>query len=247
MRRVATTLAICLSVFTVCGQNNLQDLKLYHDVYEPTAVLDDTYGIQAYDKLNVRLGGDSIRNCKGYACTGYVEDYYTNGQLLHKGYYVEGQLTSYKNYYPNGKTERSYRHIDLNKSKLTLFYSNGMKKSEVIYYGSNPIKWSDYYQNGTLEYEEAYNKTYEYYTKKNNYYEDGKPQSIMELDNKKKKIYIKTEYFPNGQVKMIGNIQFNPAVFDYQKIGKWMVYNKDGSQTAEQMWRDGKMEKEKKM
>ena len=239
---------ILISLF-VCGslfaQNNLQDLELYHDVYEPDSVIDPTYGVKAYEPLNVRLGGDSIRNCKGYACSGYVEDYYTNGQLLHKGYYVNGQLTNYKNYYPNGNKERYYRHIDLNKSKMTKYYSDGTMKSEVVYFGTNPIKWEDYYPNGELEYEEQYDKSYMFYKKKNSYYKNGQPQSLLELEKKKKMLYSKKEYFENGQLKVEGPIRYNTARFDYQKIGKWKIYNENGELVKEQKWIDGKLEKEK--
>lgn len=243
--KITTLLTAFLIVSGLAAQNNLQDLKLYHDVYEPDSVVDPTYGIQMYDPLNVRLGGDSIRNCNGYACTGYVEDYYSNGQLLHKGYYVDGQLTNYKNYYPNGNKERYYRHIDLNKSKLSLYYSDGVLKSEIVYFDKNPVKWEDYYPSGKLEYEEVYDKSYEYYKKKNSYFKDGTPKSILELDNKKKLLYIKQEYFENGQVKMEGQIRYNQAIYDYQKIGKWKIYNKDGKLIKEQKWLDGKLEKEK--
>ncbi len=104
------TLILNLSVF---AQNDLTDKKLYHNTYDPKKVIDEKYGIVMYEKLNMMLGKDSIRNgATGYAANGFIEDYYTSGQLLHKGFYVDGQLKIYKNYYPNGKEEQVFRSMD---------------------------------------------------------------------------------------------------------------------------------------
>ena len=105
------------------------------------------------------LGGDTVRNDQdGYAANGYLEDFYTTGQLLHKGFYVDGQLKVYKNYYPNGKVERNFRMVDLKKSKMDIFYKDGTPKSKIVYVGSEALKWEDYYPNGTLEFIEVYDK-----------------------------------------------------------------------------------------
>ena len=74
------------------------------------AMIDSVYGINKYEDLNQRLGGDSVRNDKkGYAAIGWIKDFYPNGKVLHKGYYIEGQLKIYKNYFPNGQLERQFR------------------------------------------------------------------------------------------------------------------------------------------
>lgn len=227
------------------GQNNLQDLRIYHDVYTPEAVLDNTYGITMYNKFNARLGGDSVRNCKGYACSDFVEDYYTTGQLLHKGYYLDGQVTSYKNWYPNGNLERNFRVIDANKSKETLYYSDGTKKSEITYMGDFAVEWQDYYPNGVLEYDEKYHPSNEFYLNKNSYYNNGQPQSTLELDNKKKLIYIKTEYYPDGKIKEQGEVLYNKAIFDYQKYGTWIYNDENGVLKKQETYTNGKVTKEK--
>jgi antitoxin component YwqK of YwqJK toxin-antitoxin module len=101
--------------------------------YDPKEVIDEEYGINLYEKLNIRLSSDSVRNCKGYACSGWVEDYYTNGAVLHKGYYIDGQLKIYKNFYPNGNVEREYKIIDDYKSNMKKYYENGTLKSDIKY------------------------------------------------------------------------------------------------------------------
>src|SRR5689334_12695522 len=76
------------------------------DTREFKAVYDSTYGINIYEALNMNTGGDSTRNdVKGYALQGWMEDFYPDGKVLHKGYYIDGQLKAYKNFYPNGQLE----------------------------------------------------------------------------------------------------------------------------------------------
>ena len=58
--------------------------------YEAKDVVDPEYGITIYEAMNKRLRGDSARQCSISKCNGWVEDYYKNGQLLHKGYYEHG-------------------------------------------------------------------------------------------------------------------------------------------------------------
>ena len=121
-------------VVTSVAQNNLKDKSLYNDTYIPDAVIDEKYGITMFEPLNMMLGSDTVRNDRnGYAANGYQEDYYSTGQLLHKGFYVDGQLKVYKNYFPNGEVERNFRMVDLKKSKMT----NRTQKYTVLIYDVN--------------------------------------------------------------------------------------------------------------
>src|SRR3990172_1958090 len=108
------------------------------DTLELTDVYDSAYGINAYDALNMGIGGDSTRNdARGYALQGWMEDYYPNKQILHKGYYIDGQLKAYKNYFSSGQLEREFKMTDLNKSSMTVYYQDGKMRSNIIYSGSN--------------------------------------------------------------------------------------------------------------
>ncbi len=228
------------------SQNDLTKKELYYNVYKAEDILDSIYGITMYEKLNPRLGGDSIRNGNdGHAAEGFIEDYYTNNQLLHKGYYTEGQLKLYKNYYPNGNMERNFRQIDLKKSKMILYYPNGKIKSEIVYIDDQPLKWTDYYPNGNPEYYEENNKTFEYYVKQISYYKNGSPKKALELTNKKRLEYTETEYYPDGKIKSQGMVIFNRAVFDYQRKGKFVYYDPNGTPVKEEFYANGVLEKEK--
>ncbi len=202
--------------------------------YNPAKVIDPDYGITMYEKLNFQTGGDSVRNDKkGYACQGWIEDYYESGQLIHKGYYEDGHLKIYKNFFPNGNVERSFKLTDLKKCAMQIFFEDNKLKSDINYYQGNPQVWTDYYDNGQIEYTEENSKSMEYLITRKSYAKDGKPQELMELTNPKKKIYSKKEYYENGNIKAEGDMIYNPAVSDYQKDGAWTVYDESGKPSKE--------------
>jgi len=207
--------------------------------YDAKKVVDPDYGIILYEKLNFAIGGDSVRNDKkGYACQGWVEDYYTSGTVLHKGYYEDGHLKIYRNYYENGNVERIFKVIGLKSSGMQLFYPDGKLKSDVSYYKGDPQVWTDYYPNGQIEYTEENSKSMEYLINRKSYLEDGKPQEIFELIDPKKKIYSKKEYYENGKIKAEGDMRYNPSVIDYQRDGTWKIYSESGSVSTEK-WVNG--------
>jgi len=215
--------------------------------YTPEDIIDEKYGIVLYEPLNIALGsGDTLRNDQnGYAANGYQSDFYSSGQLLHKGFYADGLLRIYKNYYPNGNVERNFKMIDLRKSKMMLYYNDGTMKSDIVYVEGQALKWSDYYTNGTLEYVEEYHKSFQYYKLKANYFENGAPSDVLELTNKKKLIYTQTHYHTNNQIKEQGELKYNKAQFDYEKIGKWIFYDENGKPIKEQSYASGKLHSEK--
>lgn len=238
MRIFYTTLSVLLLISTV--QSIAQSKS-----YAPEAVIDEKFGIQIYEPLNIMLGKDTIRNDEnGYAANGFIEDFYTSGQLLHKGFYVDGQLKLYKNYYPNGTLERSFKVTDIDKSKMDLFYPDGKPKSAIEYVGTEAQKWTDYYPNGNVEFTEEYHKSFLYYVFKANYFEDGKPENTLELTNKKKLIYSQKYYHKNGNLKEEGEMQYNKAMFDYERIGTWTKYDETGKPIKKVKYASGKVQSE---
>lgn len=248
MRKIAFLL-MYLAVFNVvAAQNDLTKKSLYNDTYVPESVIDEKYGITMYEKLNMMIGSDTVRNdANGYAANGYMEDFYTTGQLMHKGFYVDGQLKIYKNYFPNGNVERNFRMVDLKKSKMTIYYKDATVKSEIVYVGSEALKWEEYYPNATLEFVEEYNKSFEYYVFKANYFENGTPENTLELTDKKKLVYTQTYYHANGQLKEQGEMFYNKNVFDYERIGSWKTFDENGSPKKESKYVNGKVHSEKNL
>jgi antitoxin component YwqK of YwqJK toxin-antitoxin module len=211
--------------------------------YDAKKIIDPTYGIIMYEKLNFGTGGDSVRNDhRGYAVQGDIVDYYTTGEILHQGYYEDGHLKIYKNFYPNGVVERSFQMTDYNKCSMKIYYDNGKLKSDITYYQGSAQVWTDYYPNGQIEYLEENAKSMEYLIQRKSFAEDGKPQEIFELVDKKKKLNSKKEYSENGNIKAEGPMMFNKNLWDYQKNGKWTVYDEQGKASTEN-WINGEEQK----
>lgn len=210
--------------------------------YAPEDVVDEKFGIIKYEPLNIMLGKDSIRNdARGYAANGYIEDYYKSGQLLHKGFYVDGQLKVYKNYFPNGKVERNFRLTDIKKSKMTIYYSDGKIKSEIEYIENQAVKWQDFYPNGNPEFVEEYDKNIQYYVFKANYFENGTPENTLTLTDKKKLILKQIYYHVNGQLKEEGEMKYNKSIFDYERIGTWTLFDETGKPIKKVKYASGKV------
>ncbi len=221
--------------FSICvAQVEKGETMKFVDVY------DSTYGINVYDALCIGTGGDSTRNDgKGYARQGWIEDFYPGGKTIHKGYYIDGQLKAYKNYFPNAQLEREFKMTDLSKSAMNIFYEDGKPRSNIIYNGSNVVKEEDYYSSGQLEYIEEYDKKCEYYLQRKFYSPNGKPTSLLELTDAKKKVYSSKEYYDNGNIKEEGPMIYNEGMGDYQKNGKWKFYDESGKLKEEKTFTKG--------
>jgi antitoxin component YwqK of YwqJK toxin-antitoxin module len=194
-----------------------------------------------YDALVTGMGGDSVRyDNKGYNAQTWREDFYTSGKTLHKGFYVDGQLTFFKNFYENGQVERSYRTIDHKRAELKVFYKDGKLRSEIFYYEQNAQRETDYYPDGTIEFVEENEKNMEYLYKRNFYFENGNPESLMEISDKKAKTYLKKEFFTNGKMKEEGGLLFIPETHDYVRHGNWKVYDESGVMLKSQNYYKGR-------
>jgi antitoxin component YwqK of YwqJK toxin-antitoxin module len=191
-------------------------------------IVDSTYGITIYEPLNIYLNSDSSRIEQGYAINGWKEDHYKEGQILHKGYYIDGQLKVYKNFFPNGNIERSFKAIDTFRSKATLYFSSGSIKSKVSYSNDFAMEWIDYYKNGNISYHEKFNRDKVSHELKVEYFENGNKKEELLINNKKKKVYDFIEYFENGVVKTKGQLKFDTGIFDYSKYGNWIQFDQNG-------------------
>lgn len=229
---------IFMLLLAINGQQDLEK-QIVKELAFTEDFVDETYGIIHYEPLNLALNGDSVRMKKGYAVNGWIEDFYTNGKMIHRGYYIEGQLKIYKNFYPNGSIEREFTNIDNFRSKLTKYYDNGVIKSQVKYIEGFPKLWIDYHTNGKMAYYEEYHKSLLYHIAKRSYFEDESPSSLLELESKKKLTYSLNEFYKGGANKLKGNLTYSKKVYDYQRVGNWIYYNTDGSQAKVEKYVDG--------
>ncbi len=198
--------------------------------YDSIKVMDEQFGIRMYEQLVMRLGGDSVRKCGNYACRGYIKDYYTTGEVLHIGYYQEGQLQGFKNFYPNGQIEREFKILDDFRSILSVYYASGQMKSHVKYVRDDAVLWQDYYENGNPSYQEEFDPKSGYYNYQKSYYENGNPRMLLEMENRKKLSYYKKEFYEDGQMKSQGMVVYNVDNLDFQKIGTWAEFDEKGTQ-----------------
>lgn len=210
--------------------------------YDPKEVVDSTYGITMYEKLSPLMGGDSVRyDKKGYNIQGWWEDYYKSGKLLHRGFYVDGQLRAYKNYYENGQLERMYRVTDNKHCEVLIYYPDGKIKSEVYYYDTNINKQTDYFPNGNIDLLEESHGTNEYLIKRNTFFENGNALIIFELTDKKKKMYMHKEFYETGKIKEEGSLKFSEAKSDYVKEGEWKYYDEATKLIKTEVYQNGEL------
>lgn len=239
---------IVFLLFWIPGQSQVGKQKNLSRYYMLEDIYDTAFGIDIYEKLNFFMGGDSVRNNpKGYAAQGTWEDYYKSGAVLHTGYYIDGQLRSYKNFYPDGKVERDFRTLDYFRYQMTLYYPDGKMRSDIIYFQGQEEVTHEYYPNGNPEIAEEYAKKCEYLMYRTFYYENGKTQSDLQLADKKKKKYSLKEYYENGNMQDEGTMQYYAELDNFLKEGNWKVYDENGKLVATQEFVRGQMTEEKKV
>ena len=241
MKNILLLIFIASSTFAYT-QTDLES-QIPKEVKYDNSVVDETYGIQLYEPLNMVLEGDSVRMENGYAVNNWKEDFYADGAMLHRGYYIDGQLKVYKNYYPNGQLEREFKNIDGFRSLLKKYYSDGTLKSEVKYMESSALLWIDYYTNGKMEFYEEYHKSFLYHIAKRSYYESGQAESLLE--RVKKLDFTQNDFYKDGTNKIVGTLSYDMTSYDYYRTGKWMYYDEGGKAIKEELYSDGKVTKSK--
>lgn len=244
--RNCTLLLLGLLAYSTYAQDDLAIMNADDHYVKPEQLIDPVYGITVYERLNGSLGGDSTRHCNGYACTGWVEDLYQDGTVMHKGYYNDGQLIMYKNFYPNAKLEREFKVVDNLKCQVKQYYSNGEMRSFVKYHRGDPFIWHDHYENGQLQYDEERDKQTGTYVRSNTYAANGTPINTMELESKKRMEYAHKEFHVNGNVKLEGASRYIPSLMDHRRVGIWKHYNIEGKLVQEDTYQDGKVSGQKK-
>ena len=223
----------------------LEDQVPHEEILYDDSIVDPYYGITIYEPLNMFLHADSTRNCSGYLCNGWITDKYKNGQMIHKGFYLDGQLKIYKNFYPDGSLERSFTTVDNYRCNVKLYFPGGNLKSSVKYLHGEPVLWIDYYENGNEKFKEEFHKSLTYHIEKRSFYETGTVEDELVLSDKKKLCYDKNEYFPNGQIKTDGEMTFNKTSYDYFKSGVWKHFDNSGKLIKEVTYKNGNISEEK--
>lgn len=244
---VLTATSLVCKIYFLHAQSLFKSQIPDEKKYE-TSIVDPEYGITIYEKLNINLSSDSVRMCGSYACQNWKEDYYVTGKLLHKGFYIDGQLRSYKNYYPNGQLERDFRSVDNFASTMKLYYENGQLKSDIKYkQGDNAVSWIDYYPDGKIKLQEQKVKNKDYYEFQKYFFSNGNPESELLLTDKKKLIYNYLEYHDNGKLKVEGTKYFDTNTKQYIPDLFWRYYDSNGKPVKEETYDKGSKINEKNL
>lgn len=216
------------------------NVQIFAKGYNFNEIYDQEFGIEVFTKYDF-LVGDSIRTQNNIPVDGWKSDYYTTGKLVHKGYYAEGKLITYKNYFPDGSVERELKCVGLNKYELNIYFPNHKIKSNITFFNKAIQKQTDFYANGNVDFYEEYNKDCSYLTARCSYNENGKLISEFKLVNKKKKIYSLTEYYDNGNVKETGILVYDEQQGDYFRDGIWESYSENQNTGEKAVYVAGKL------
>ncbi|HWY10929.1 MAG TPA: hypothetical protein VN026_06380 [Bacteroidia bacterium] len=211
--------------------------------YTAAEVVDPDKGIKMYNKLVPSIGGDSIRyNNAGYNLQGWQEDYYVNGNLLHKGFYVDGQIKIFKNFFESGQIERSIVVSDPARCSVDIYYPSGTVRTQILYYSGNAQNEYSFFPNGSKATVLEKDKDAKYIYRNSQYYENGAPAKEFSLVDKKTKKYSEKEYYENGKVKVEGYMCYKDDEKDYQKEGDWSYYNEKGQLVKKEKYKNGKLQ-----
>ena len=201
--------------------------------YLQAEVLDSIGEISMYNKLIPSLHGDSIRRFpNGEKLQGWKEDHYKNGNLLHKGFYRDGQLNLFKNYWENGKMERVMAVIDSSHTNLEVYYESGNQRRQIIYYKGRIKRYSEFYPNNLLKHTEEYDEGSGLLLKKKTWFANGQIESELFLQDQKSKKYKLNTYHSNGKLAESG-IQFPAKGGDgFVRSGTWTIQDSTGKKKS---------------
>jgi antitoxin component YwqK of YwqJK toxin-antitoxin module len=210
--------------------------------YSKAEAFDPKKGIVMYNKLVPAIKGDSVRyNKAGYNLQGWQEDFYDSGKLLHKGFYVDGQIKVFENYYETGQVERTLNVSDPMRCSIDTYYPDGKVRSQILFYDGNAQREYYFFPNGNPEKVFESDKDRQMVYKNNSYYDNGQQASSLELLDKKSRKYFKKEFYNNGKVKEEG-VYLLSDISNYQKDGEWIYYDEKGSIIKKEKFQNGKKE-----
>ncbi len=208
--------------------------------YSEEEVLDSLNEINMYTRLVAALGGDSTAYySSGYSLQGWNEDFYKSGRLLHRGYYVDGKLITFKNFFENGQCERSVENSDPLHCTVDVFFESGRLSKKICYFNALPQKRYEYYETGLPKYTEENDREMKYLTLKKTWYRDGALESSLELHERKNKRYGQKKYYTNGQVKEEGIVILLSGTHEYVKDGTWYSYDNNGKNKLVEKFTNG--------
>lgn len=241
LRCTSASLACLLWLVEAKAQSEAEILAHDDLVSLPELTEDPTATVDGYEGLLASLGGDSVRSCAGYACSGWVEDHYPDGAIKHRGFYHEGHLMVFKNFHPDGTLEREFKVLDNVKSSMRTYHANGELRTETRYTNGIALVYEEHYANGQLRYAEEKHRSEPYYLRMDLYRPDGHPISTLRLVDKRSVTFEQAEYWPDGRVRCKGQARYDPNRMDTKRIGTWTYFDQGGQPRFAEAYVDGKV------
>lgn len=222
-----------LVIFVLCASGaGLYSQQQPAGSYLQKDVLDSVEGIHMYTRFIGALSGDSVSSHRdGYNLQGWNEDFYESGKLLHRGYYVDGKLITFKNFYESGACERVVENPDPLHCNVNIFFESGTPRKLIYYYNGLPQRSYEFYENGLPKYTEENEKELNYLKLKKSWYGNGNLESSLELLDLADKKYTKKTYYLNGQLKEEGIVLKLVGRNEYVKEGNWYSYDSTGKKS----------------
>lgn len=215
-------------------------------IFSPEAEQVEDYdnGIEIYDQYCIHNGLPKIRKeSSGIPINGKVEDFYSNGFILHKGSYSGGVLKSFTNYYVNGSKEREYKGKKPGEGKLECFFLNGYFRALYEYEDFNLVQKETYYNNGVLEKQEEWDLETMVPTLVVTKNREGTLNTTVQLIDKDSLIYVKEVTLSNGQRKEYGRMILYSSTGDIINDGPYYTYNGTGTQSSKVIYKNGNVGK----
>lgn len=229
-----------LSSVTFFGQTTISELPNGVFALEPEEIEDYSIGITIYDQYCLINQYPKIRrDASGSSINGKMDDYYTNGILLHNGVYSNGVLKSFTNYYVNGSKERKFKGKKEGEGELECYFLNGYIRSLKVYYNYNIIGSEVYYNNGVLKKKEVLDKESLIPTlmvTKNN---ENTVMSKLALIDKDSLIYEKEVFQVNGHRMAYGRMILDQTSGEIINDGPYYTFDPAGNFTSEVVYAGG--------
>lgn len=181
-----------------------------------------------YEALVFKLGGDSLRYCGNYLCNNWIEDLYSTGQVVHRGFYINGILESYYNYYPDGTKEREFRVLNDNDYFYRLYYPNGNLRIEKYIYRGVTKELNLFFKNGVLKEKILINTKTEQLISRKTF--DRENNLIYSVEfNEDENNYFEKTYFSNGVLREETLVEIPNVTEPYIQVAPKKIYKPDGS------------------
>lgn len=195
---------------------------------QQTTLTSDIYVNATYSLLAEFLGADTLRFQNNNLAQGWIEDYYSSGELKHKGFYKNGKLLLYKNYFINGICAQALTSNDPLNHSIETFYPNGFLNEQKIYFNSQLKRCIEYFENGNVESKTEFDRESKLIVYKKAWYSNGQLKSELKLTDKTTKTYSEKNYHDNGLLKEEGNLLISLDNKSYKKKGVWNTYDRTG-------------------